>query len=228
MDVPKLLAIVSILFGWLPVLTFFRKAPTTDKTLRILAAALVIAAFSDGVGFLLGELKVYTIVLYNVQDILQFLLLSRMYYKILFNDEPRLTMGGKVVFIPATACYVISFIVVSMQLQDPFSKFQNIMWTISAGIIIIYCCMYCNKLLIEVSTSKNVKLNVFVWINSGILYYFSFSIFLFLMQSYIVSELTPDIARLTWSFNNINNIIKNVLITIGLVSYSHRPAERQN
>jgi hypothetical protein len=49
-----------------------------------------------------------------------------------------------------------------------------------------------------------------------VLFYFSFSIFLFGMGSFLFSKQDPQVTLLLWSTHNINNIIKNILFTIGL------------
>jgi hypothetical protein len=220
--------ILSLLISYIPIaLAFYNRKPLSPQ-LQVLTTVLIISALSDSIGFWFVKQGIHTALLYNGQDFLQFTLLSWIYYKISFTDNGEITKAGKHIFVSFSCFYFLALVAISAVYQNPVRTHQNMMWTISALILVIYACVCCYKLLVEVSTTSNVQFNIFVWINSGILYYFSFSIFLFLMQSYIVSELTPDIARLTWSFNNINNIIKNVLITIGLVSYSHRPAERQN
>jgi len=49
-----------------------------------------------------------------------------------------------------------------------------------------------------------------LWINIGILIYFSGALFSFVMSSVILST------KLSWIFHNISNILKNVFIAIGL------------
>jgi hypothetical protein len=220
--------ILSILISYIPIAVAFYKRKPLSPQLHILTIVLIISALSDSIGFWFVRQEIHTALLYNAQDFIQFILLSLIYYRITFTDNGEITTAGKQVFVSFSCFYLLSLLAISTVYQNPIRTHQNMMWTISAVILVIYACVYCYKLLVEVSTSSNLQFNFLVWVNSGILYYFSFSIFLFLMQSYIVSELTPDIARLTWSFNNINNIIKNVLITIGFASYSNRPAQQSN
>jgi hypothetical protein len=81
--------------------------------------------------------------------------------------------------------------------------------------------MYFNDLIVTIPFRKELKMDGTVYINSGILFYFGFTLFLFLMEGFMEKGTEPDLMRLIWSFNNVSNIIKNVLITIGLGFYSH-------
>ncbi len=47
----------------------------------------------------------------------------------------------------------------------------------------------------------------------------------FVMSSYVLTKLEPQISLLIWSFHNINNILKNVLIGFGIASYTRSAAE---
>jgi hypothetical protein len=55
-----------------------------------------------------------------------------------------------------------------------------------------------------------------LWINSGILFYFSFNLFLFVMSSYVLTHLEQELTLIIWSFHNVNNIIKNILVGLGI------------
>lgn len=215
-----IIAVVSIVLSYLPVCIYLYKAKGFPRYIHILAVALISSVLLDSLGFIFAKLSIHTYWIFNVQDALQFFLLSWFYYEIVFKKNQGFSPATKYIFIPCTIFYLVSLLLVSFNLQNPISSDQNFMWTASAVIIIFYSSMYFNHLVVSVHTRKNLQMNILVWINSGVFYYFSFTILLFLLREYLIKELTREQWELVWSVNNINNIIKNVLIAIGLAFYA--------
>src|SRR5258706_134135 len=57
------------------------------------------------------------------------------------------------------------------------------------------------------------------WINTAFWYYFTVNIFLFCSSSFIFTEASTSIATVFWGFHNFNNIIRNLLLTLGIYFY---------
>jgi hypothetical protein len=91
------------------------------------------------------------------------------------------------------------------------------MWTITGAIMIFFSISYFIYLF---SVRTSVGNDELLWINSGILLYFSLNLFLFVMSSYILTKLDSEISMLIWSFHNVNNIMKNILFGCGIYAFS--------
>jgi hypothetical protein len=220
-QIPNLIWVISIATTLLPIgVLFFQWQNFRRKSLRLLLSALILSAISDITGILFVEYKIPTHIVYNLQDLLQFVLVSGTYYQMFLQQPGQSRRWARIVILAGTCVYLGALLITTVLFQNPLVEHQNLMWVVSAVVISIYGCAYFNDLIGLVSFQKGLRLDLFVWINSGLLYYFSFTIFLFLCQNILVSKLDADIYRLIWSYNNVNNIIKNTLITIGLIYYS--------
>ncbi len=216
-SVPEIIAHASSLSVILPLgiyLTRFRRHSRAGHVIGIL---LVVAAVCDLTGFILFRAQHSTAVVFNVYYTLMFLLLCRFYYEIFFRYKFRIAIAFGV------ATYVLSFVFITFFVQD-FSNYQNLIWIIAGVIMILYSITY---FLNSLSALPNNELfdDSTTWINTGILFYFSFSLFLFSMGDYLFNRQDPQVTLLLWSTHNINNTIKNILFAVGLsmTSVNGRP-----
>jgi hypothetical protein len=120
------------------------------------------------------------------------------------------------------AVYLQSLILITIYVQ-PFSEYQTLLWIITGIIMIVFGIEYFLYLL-----SARPAVNLFnyttMWINSGVLIYFVFNLFIFIITNYIFTRLDQDAASAVWSFHNVNNIIKNLLFGIGLTLHRKKIA----
>ncbi|MBK7885196.1 MAG: hypothetical protein IPJ81_16440 [Chitinophagaceae bacterium] len=65
------------------------------------------------------------------------------------------------------------------------------------------------------------------WINTAVFYYFGASFLLFISRNYIFKTQTVEFINMTWSFHNLNNIIKNILFAIGIYYAGVKPGSNQ-
>jgi hypothetical protein len=106
---------------------------------------------------------------------------------------------------------------VTFFVQNIGSEYQSWLWSGGGLILCIYGLVY-YKYVSEKSTHVvlNPHLGCELNINNGIFVYFSFSLVLFILMNYIMTELDPYVSRLMWSIHNVNNIIKNIFFGMGL------------
>jgi hypothetical protein len=216
-DISRNILILAIISTGLPLWVFILNATQLGRLshVKIIVLVLVVSATSDVASYFFSHQHIHTTLLFNIQDLIQFGLLSLFYYQISYKQNATASLT-KITFLAGSVMYLVCLVLISIFVQDPIEKHQNFAWSLSAIILIVYSLMYCLDLLITSPLRKDSASDGLIWINSGILYYFSFSLILFLTMDYIVNELKPEVARLIWSYNNVNNIIKNICITIGL------------
>ncbi|NJM24336.1 MAG: hypothetical protein HC859_01205 [Bacteroidia bacterium] len=173
---------------------------------HILGVLVVIAAASDIAGYWLFTAKQSTVVLFNSFSIIQFVMLSAVFYSLLESSPNRkLVLGGSVFF-------ALGFILIT-SLAEPFTTYQTLLWTLGGILLIVYSIAYFVHLF---STTQSSSRAGYMWINSAILFYFSLNLFLFVISSYVLTQLEPEVGLLVWNFHNINNIVKNILLGIGI------------
>jgi hypothetical protein len=195
-------SIVSVVF---PLIIYLIRAKELSGTGHKLGAILVISTLSDLLALYLFQHKLSTVLLFNVYYLLFFLLLAWFYSDVLSDRTRRRVVVGVMI-------YAIGFLFVTVFLQA-LNEYQTMLWTLAGAITIVFSISY---FLNVFSTTAPTEDSGLLWINSGILFYFSFNLFLFVIGKYILTELEPELGFILWSFHNVNNIIKNILIGFGI------------
>ena len=215
MTIPEIIAHASGLSVLIPLAVYLRRFRQQGRPGHIIGVLLFVAGVSDLLGFIMFRMQVSTAVVFNIYYSLMFLVLCRFYYEILFRHK------FKIAIILGVAVYILCFALITFYVQD-FMDYQNLVWITAGIIMILYSITY---FINSLSTIPNVELfdNSTTWINTGVLFYFSFSLFLFSMGDYLFNKQDPQVTLLLWSTHNVNNIIKNVLFAIGLSINYHQP-----
>ena len=206
--VGEIIAHASSLSVVIPLLYYISKIKKVSLPVHIIGSLLVIAALSDVAGYILFKSGQSTAVVFNVYYTLLFVLLCWFYYSIFFKHKHTFAVGLGI------AIYFVSFLLITFFIQD-FFYYQNLIWMIAGIILIVYSIAYFINSLSSIPSIHLFESSL-TWFNSGVLFYFSFSIFLFSMGDYLFSKQDPQVTLLLWSTHNINNIIKNILFTIGM------------
>ena len=202
----EIIRLASILSVVMPLVLYLIKLRYASRAVHFIGVLMIFSALSDIAAFVLSSRGESTVTLFNSYYIIVFILLGWFFYEILPpTKNSRTTIAGLVV-------YVLAFILITLYVQ-PFNEYQTFMWTITGMIMIFFSISYFINLF---SARTNVSNYELLWINSGILLYFSLNLFLFVMSSYILTKLDPEISALIWSFHNVNNIMKNVLFSCGI------------
>jgi hypothetical protein len=172
----------------------------------MIGAIVVISAIADLTAYFVGAAGISTALVFNVYFVIFFVLLCWFYNEVLQASGSQKTVKW------GLGIYILSYIVIVIFFQS-FSEFQTLMWTTGGAIGIIFSISYFISVFAAMRPMNDFGL---LWINSGILFYFSFNLFLFVMSSYVLTRLEPELGMIVWSFHNVNNIIKNILIGLGI------------
>lgn len=212
--ISEIIRLASMLSIALPLIIYLVRVRSASKPVHLIGALSIVSALSDLIAYVLFTRGQSTVVLFNIYYTVMFLLLTWFYYQVL------LTQRSKVTVLAGLGIYLLSFILVTTYIQT-FFEYQTSMWTVTGIIMIVYSVSYFLSLFSAQTTMNNYGL---LWINSGILFYFSFNLSLFVMSSYVLTKLEPQISMLIWSFHNVNNIVKNILLGVGVLVYSADPS----
>jgi hypothetical protein len=209
-QITEIIRLASIASVALPLLMYLTKFRYASKPVHLIGALTIVSAASDLAAYFLFARGESTVVLFNVYYVILFLVLAWFYYEVF------LSKSGRTTIVAGFLAYILSFILVSMFVQ-PFSTYQTFMWTITGMIMIFFSITYFIHLFSARAPMGNYE---YLWFNSGVLLYFSLNLFLFIMSSYVLTKLDPEISLLIWSFHNVNNIMKNALFGCGIYALS--------
>jgi hypothetical protein len=205
-EIIRYASIISVAF---PLVLYFMRLKYASRSAHIVGALIIVSALSDIVAYFLFKDGRSTVQLFNSYYLIFFLLLAWFYYEVLLTAE------GKRTVLTALVLYIVTFIIVTFFVQS-YSEYQTLMWTFTGILSIIFSVAYFISIFSAMKPMDNFGL---LWVNSGILFYFSFNLFLFIMSSYVLTRLDPELSLIIWSFHNVNNIIKNILIGLGISTF---------
>jgi hypothetical protein len=160
----------------------------------------------DVVGFIRATNRQSTVILFNSYYLIQHFLLTFYFYKILFNRSRRIFFNAGI------AVFIGGYVFISIVAQG-ITEYQSYVWTVSSLILATYGCVFTNHQLKNPSlTDRHFQSTLFI--NAAIVVYFGFSFLMFVVDQYLLSA-NAEIVYSTWSFHNINNIVKNIILAIG-------------
>ena len=207
-EIIRLASNISLL---VPLFIYFARMRHASREVHIIGILIIASGLCDVVGFILFSKHQSTVVVFNTYYSILFLLLTWFYYEALFVNTRRLMVWiGLAVYLP-------SFFLITAYVQN-FSQYQTLMWVITAVIMIMYSIAYFFYSLSTITPTNFFGYSL-VWINMGVMIYFCLSLFLFVLGNYVLTKLDPQTSALIWSTHNINNIIKNILFSVGLFTY---------
>jgi hypothetical protein len=204
----ELLRYASNLSVFVPLLIYFFRLSRQPRSNHFIGILLVCSAAADFVGFYLYSKSQSTAIPFNLYYMSFFVCGSLFYYEVIFkNHQHRYFYSGLI-------AYAVAFILVTVFIHD-ITGFQSEMWAITAVILVVFGILHTNHPLSYLSTRDKNLFSHFL-ISGGIFFYFSLNFFLFCISNYVLTEMTPDIARMTWAFHNVNNIVKNIAFAAGM------------
>lgn len=206
-EVIRFASVYSVAF---PLLAYLVKIRYATRPIHIVGIIALISALSDILALLFFSRGASTIVLFNAYYVVLFILLATFYYQVIGEKAGRSTV------VIGVVVYMISFLLITTFVQS-LNEYQTFAWTVTGMVVLVFSIYY---MLYIFGSRTPMNNSAYLWINSGILYYFSLNLFLFVMSSYVLTKLEPQISLLIWSFHNINNILKNVLIGFGILAFT--------
>jgi hypothetical protein len=192
-----------------PIAIFFVfTRPRQAAAVQLLVLALMVASFAaDSIAYWSGSTGQGTAPILNVQDFVQFGIISLIFYKMCFYEY-------KTTFFIALSTYVLFAFTNSLMIQ-PLHEFQNMTWVTGNVIFILFSVTWMLHVLVNPPV-KRIAVYGHFWVNTACFVYFSMSIFLFVMTNYVFTNMSADVSRIFWSLHTLNNIIKNILFAVAM------------
>ncbi|WP_205511934.1 hypothetical protein [Longitalea arenae] len=203
----KILLFCSAWIVIVPVLICILFYRNYNAGLKVLGIHVFIACAVELSSYLLMKLGRNNLPLLHFYTLSEFVLLY-IYYDLFFhNTFPKWLLRG------LAGCFVLFTLINSIFVQSIYT-FNNYARALEALLLIILALLCFYKLYLPVQTTGATHHSV-VWINSGILLYFSGAFTLFILSNYIL-PLGKTLNTRIWAVHSFLSILLYVFISIGL------------
>lgn len=182
------------------------------QELNILGIHLAAVAFIELVSTWLFYQKKNNLFLLHIFTIEEFVLVT-VFYSLLLKEyiSPK-------VFRVITVLFVLFSVYNSFFIQS-FTKNNTYARSIEGLFIIAYTIIYFYKSLDETGSNRQKNRATFLWISSGFLLYFAYSVLLFTLSNFIRGVEYRQLRLNLWAINALFSILLYIQISIGLWKY---------
>jgi len=208
MSIAVLLNNITVISDFLPVIAALYNYRRLDSTLRLMALFCLLSVIPDLVGLVISylNLRYYNnLVLFHFFDMMAAvfftLIYRRAFYKELFKKITFILGGASLLIMIFNAIFI-----------EGLWKYPSVSNTVLCVLLIIFSLIYFYELLSRQEFTYIEKQGMF-WINSGVLFYFSINIFLFMLYNKISDADKPNY----YMMQSVTNIIANLLYSVGLL-----------
>lgn len=177
-----------------------------SRQFQIVTVLLIVSVIADATGYILIKNEISNLVINNLYFLASFVILSLLYARLLSGGSTAIY-----IFIAFTIC----FFTWDSLTQQSITGVQSYVITLCCVLAFGYSLIYFDHLL-HTSPASNLAKFPFFWINSAIMYYYGMNLFIFIFSTYIFENLKDNEILVVWIFHNVNNIIKNILLAIGI------------
>ena len=196
----------SIISDLFPVLAAFYYYKRLDLVLKIAAAFFVVSALSDGLQtvFMYAGIGNSNPVI-HIYIIASIFLFGAIYFHAFFNPLTK----KAVVLCSAIAVIIVLF---NIFFNGGLLEYPSISNTVLSLLLILFSLLYFYQLLNR-QEFIHIEKQALFWINASVLFYYSVTIFLFMLYK----KLSIEQIGQYYIINSITNIIANILFTIALL-----------
>ncbi|MFM6976375.1 MAG: hypothetical protein ACKOW2_05975 [Sphingobacteriaceae bacterium] len=201
------LAYVSLGSIAVPLLLWLSKAKYNFKIpfLRAMLVLLLVTGGLDLIAYVLSKMGMSNIPVINIFFILQFYLLSYIYSIYLKKN----------IFIKVSVIVFSVLIIINALFIQPFNQMQS--WSDGLqSVLLIFYGIICHKYLLRHLSADESKDYMLFWVNMAFMFYFSLNLYIFFTSNYLFNNETSDIVIIVWAFHNCFNVIKNVMLAVGI------------
>lgn len=202
---PYTLNIFSSVSGILPVIAALYNYRYLDKVLKIAAAFFLVSAVFDLVLQLVVRMGINNnhplIYIFIIVSVLFF---AAIYFYASFNPK----FKKAILILSAIVLLIILFNVIFI---ESIWDYPSLSITVLGVLLIFFSLMYFYQLLNRQEFIHIEKQGLF-WINTGVLFYFSINLFLFMLFRQILLR-HPEY----YMIHDVTNIIANILYSVGLL-----------
>lgn len=195
----------SIASPLLPIFFAVRRRKSLNDVLLLIVALVVISVATDVAMLMLGMKRINNLPVAHVYGLIEAGLLILFFARInAFSNTTR--------YLLLTA--YSTFYIFNSVFNESIFVLNGFARSIEAFMVLFFCIYTMYRFYVKEEDVFIEKSPTF-WIVIGILFYFSGALFSFLLAAEIFSR-TPDNLFGSWVLHNISNILKNILIAVGI------------
>lgn len=217
MSIAVLLTNVTVISDFLPVFAAIYNYRRLNSTLRLMAVFCLLSIIPD----LVGLITTYLNIVYNNLFLIHlFDMMAAAFFTLIYQRAFHKPIFKKMTLIfGSTGLAAMIFNVIFVESIWSYPSISN---TILSLLLIILALVYFYELLSRQEFTYIEKQGMF-WINSGVLFYYAITIFLFMLYKKINYA-----DRLTYyMMQSVMNIIANLIFSIGLLCKPQSHKTRQ-
>lgn len=201
--------LLSIFLGFLPLSFYFIVRNKLNRDISLILPYLVLAFFSSFYELIFTIcLKINASVWFKIYTSLEFFVLIHYFYKLLQGRYKQLYYFFSLLYL---TCF--GFIVFQGKIGN-FMDGDSYLQVIESVFVITVVLLWMKYAFINLQEDSLLKFPHFYFI-SGLLFYFSGTLFLYLLGNLILQEGAEDFANF-WLLNLFFNIFLKILILIGI------------
>jgi len=210
MSIALVLTYLSVISGFFPVLAALYNYRQLDKVLKIMALFCLLSVIPDMIGlvtaYILKLRSFNNLFLIHLYDMMAVIFFTVIYFKVFYKSIiKKITLILGIVALLAML-YNAIFI-------EGIRVYPSVSNTVLSIFLIVLSLIYFYQLLSRQEFMYIEKQGLF-WINSGVLFYYSITIFLFMLYN----KMTNDEHRAYYYMTqSVTNIISNLLFSVGLL-----------
>lgn len=207
MSIALILVNISVISGFFPLIAATYNYRQLEPVIKLMAAFCLASAIIDLTSLTIMYFQVVhsTFFLIHLFNLLAVAFFSTIYYRAFY--EP---LFKKITLVLGAICFlVLSCNAVFIQGIRTYPSISN---TALSLLLILLSLMYFYQLLSRQEFMYIEKQGLF-WINAGVLFYFSITIFLFMLWGKISIVSRSDF----YMIQSVTNIIANLLYSVGLL-----------
>lgn len=207
MSIAELLSNITVASDFLPVIAALYNYRRLDPVLKLMALFCLLSIIPDFAGLITTHLKIvfnslFLIHLFDIMAVIFFTLIyQRAFYKPVFK---KMTLIFGIISFAALIFNVI-FI-------ESIWSYPSVSNTILSVFLIILSLVYFYELLSRQEFTYIEKQGMF-WINSGVLFYYAITIFLFMLYM----KINYADRSTYYMMQSVMNIMANLLYSVGLL-----------
>jgi hypothetical protein len=208
MSIALVLTYVSVISGFFPLLAALYNYRQLDTVLKIMALFCLLSVIPDTIGlvtaYILKLRSFNNLFLMHLYDMMAVIFFTVIYFKVFYKSILK-----KITLILGTASLLLmlsnSIFIEGMLVYPSISN------TVLSMFLIVLSLIYFYQLLSRQEFMYIEKQGLF-WINSGVLFYYSITIFLFMLYNEIHEH-----RAYYYMMQSVTNIIANLLYSVGLL-----------
>jgi len=206
MSITVILVYASIASGVLPLLAALYNYRQLDSVLKLFVLFCLVSFSFDLFEMTLSELKVKNnCPVFHLYDVVAVLFYTVIYYRAFYES----IFKRIALLLGATA---LAAVICNAAFIEKIWTYPSISNTVLCMMMIVLSLTYFYQLLTR-QEFVHIDKQALFWINTGILFYFSINIFLFMLYN----KISKDVRNDYYMLQSVTSVIGNLLYSVGLL-----------